>query len=140
MFVYISGPYSPPINELDPVRRRQIIEENIQQANKVAIRLAQEGYFPFTPHTMMHGWEDKYNISHELTMRNCLKWLEKCDALFFINSSPGANLEREHAWSHNIPVVYSYAELEKLRAERNQYRGKDKSDEYEFTFSHSTSQ
>jgi hypothetical protein len=111
MFIYVCGPYSPPAEENDPDRRKQIIGDNIKKANQVAVDIAMKGHFPFTPHTMMHGWEDVYGVGRDIVMRNCYEWLEKCDALYFIGQSPGANMEYEKA-----------RELNKSRDEKHRIR------------------
>ena len=111
MYIYVCGPYSPPTEEKDPDRRKQIIRDNIKKANQVAVDIAMKGHFPFTPHTMMHGWEDVYGVERDIIMQNCYEWLEKCDAFYFIGSSPGANMEYEKA-----------IELNKSRDEKHKIR------------------
>lgn len=115
MYIYVSGPYSPPSDELDPLKREKVIEENINNANKVALALARRGHFPFVPHTMMQGWEEAYGISRALALHLCHKWVERCDALYFIGPSPGAESELNIARMHNLPIFYSLDEIEEAR-------------------------
>ncbi len=103
MFIYISGPYSAPSNE--------IIEKNIMKARDAAIMIAKKGHYPFIPHTMMRGWEDVYKVSRESVTQICLKWLEKCDAIYILASSPGAELERHLAVRLNLQVYYNIDDI-----------------------------
>lgn len=104
MFIYVSGPYSPPASETDLTQREKIIEENVKKANEVALAIASKGHFPFVPHTMMHGWEDIHRVPREQALQICHKWVEKCDALYFIKSSAGAESERQVAVRRNLPI------------------------------------
>jgi hypothetical protein len=104
MYVYVSGPYSPRDGEMNPTQRARVIEENIEKANEVALAIARKGHFPFVPHTMMRGWEDSYGISRGLALHICHRWVEQCDALFFIGDSPGAISELEVAQKHHLKI------------------------------------
>lgn len=105
MYIYISGPYSPdsPQNETTLTPQQQI-EENIEKANVIALEIAKKGHFPFVPHTMMRGWEDQHGIERALALNICEKWVEKCDALFFISPSVGAEIERQLAQKLGLPI------------------------------------
>jgi hypothetical protein len=106
MFIYISGPYSPP-QEKTPEAQQKIVGANIERAEQVAVELTKKGHIPFVPHTMMRGWEDENKVSREEAMNVCHKWIEKCDALFFLGSSKGAESERKVAVERGIPI-YRY--------------------------------
>lgn len=102
MFIYISGPYSAP-NEPEATRRNKV-EENISRANEAAIEIANKGHIPFVPHSMMDKWEEANRLGREQAMELCYQWVKKCDALYFIASSTGADTERDLAKQHNIPI------------------------------------
>jgi hypothetical protein len=111
MYIYVSGPYSPPPTLSDAAEKAKAIEDNIKKADEYAREIIKKGHIPFTPHTMMKGWEDVHNISREAALDISFKWLEKCDALFFIAPSKGADDERSHAVQLNLPV---YRNLEDI--------------------------
>jgi hypothetical protein len=105
MLIYVAGPYMP--HGLDPksAEAQQIINNNIQRANEIAINIAKMGHTPFIPHTMMRGWEDGGVLSRDDIERLCHDWLKKCDGLYFIAPSPGAEKERKIAEDMGIPVI-----------------------------------
>jgi hypothetical protein len=103
MFIYVSGPYSPK-NATGPADEQEQIAANVGRANAIGIELAERGHIPFIPHTNCHGWEDVHGVSREVTMRVCGEWVRRCDALYFIAPSKGANWEREIAESLGRPV------------------------------------
>lgn len=125
MFIYVCGPYSPPATERDKSRRNEIIEKNIYAANEIALSLIRKGHVPFVPHTMMKGWEDIYQVPRERALEMCHLWVQKCDALYFIASSYGADSEREIAIKLNIPVFYSLDDINSL-IPSSQRHGMDK--------------
>lgn len=104
MFIYISGPYSPPADETDPTKRENSIEENIRKANEAALLIAKKGHVPFVPHTMMKGWEDFDKVPRERAMQICHNWIEKCDAMYIIAPSAGAESERQLAVRRNLRI------------------------------------
>jgi hypothetical protein len=98
---------------LDPKtpQGRGEIEENIRRSNKLALEIAKLGHIPFTPHTMMRGWEDEYGFPREELTRICLAWLRRCDALLFISSSPGADQEKLAAEQLDLPVYFKISDV-----------------------------
>jgi|688.fasta_scaffold403896_3 hypothetical protein len=117
MFIYVSGPYSSPTSETDEAKKREIIEKNINIANEAALALVRKGHIPFVPHTMMRGWEDIHQVPRELALEICHRWVEKCDALYFIAPSNGAESERQIAISLDMPVYYNLDEIDTLNTD-----------------------
>ncbi|MCP3934581.1 MAG: DUF4406 domain-containing protein [Actinomycetia bacterium] len=97
LHIYVSGPYTPSLSDRQAGREAEAIERNVVRANRVALDLAKRGHYPFIPHTMMKGWEDVHRMSTEQILDICLKWVERCDALFFIEESTGARSELDYA-------------------------------------------
>jgi Domain of unknown function (DUF4406) len=110
MFIYVSGPYSPPAGGA-PELNEQAIATNVKRANAVALLLVGAGHAPFVPHTMMFGWEDRDGVPRDLAMRVCREWVTRCDAIFVIGSSPGADMELEVAEQHGLAVYRSLEEV-----------------------------
>lgn len=98
--IFVAGPYG----DKEPKR---IISRNVQRARDIGKELALKGHFPFIPHTMLHGWEtdERFTVEHFKSID--FSWLENCDALFFIASSPGANVEKEIAVRKGLKVFTS---------------------------------
>jgi len=87
--IFVSGPYT---DDNEAIRAR-----NTQRAIDVGIELYKLGHHPYIPH--LTHWVDKRareteaNLKWEDYMNYHLPWLERCDALYFIAPSRGANLE-----------------------------------------------
>jgi hypothetical protein len=58
---------------------------------------------------MLRGWEDQQKMPRELVMAVATQWLARCDALFRIGASPGADAEWAMAIRLGLPV---YVRLE----------------------------
>lgn len=114
LYIFVSGPYSPPADEICNDKRKIITEENIRKADEIARALTAKGHFPFVPHTMYRGWEDYYKVPHKLVMNTCYSWIKKCDALYFIASSPGADSERQIAIQLNLPIYKTIKEIPEI--------------------------
>jgi len=114
--IFVAGPYG----DNEP---KEIIEENVRRARDIGKELALKGHFPFIPHTMLHGWEtdQRFTIQHFKDID--FKWLSFCDALYFISSSKGADIERGIAQEKGIIIYTSLSEVPdvpKIESKRKQ--------------------
>ncbi len=98
--IFIAGPYGDNKSKAE-------IDKNVEEARRIGKEIALKGHFPFIPHTMLHGWEmdARFNVEHFKNID--FKWLEFCDALFFIGESPGANVEKERATKKGLQIFES---------------------------------
>jgi len=85
LHIYIAGPYTAPTPDE--------VEANVMAADLIARELAAKGHFPFCPHRQSHGWERDGRFGYEDYLRIDLAWLGRCDALFLVGRSPGADRE-----------------------------------------------
>lgn len=102
--IFVAGPYGD--NETEEVK-----EKNVEVAKQIGKELALKGHFPFIPHTMLHGWEMDKRFTIEIFKTIDLKWLEFCDALFFIAESSGSNEEKYQAVKKGLQI---FTDLEKV--------------------------
>ena len=107
MRVYVAGPYSGP-TEADRLL-------NVQRACEVGYELLLRGHNPFIPH-LTHFFEEwaaehRQGLSYEEYMRWDESWLTVCDALYYIGSSPGADIELEVARSYGLLVFESMEDV-----------------------------
>lgn len=116
MYIYVSGPYSAP-RGLAPEAARARVAENIDRANAIGLELLEKGHVPFVPHTMMRGWEDEHQVSREAALEVCHRWVDRCDALFFMGPSPGADSERKRAVERGVPIYRALEDVPKARAD-----------------------
>ena len=91
--IYVAGPYSAS----DADAR----ERNVERAIQIAVLLIERGHYPFIPHLTHYVDEWTRKTAHELTWEDYIAWdvvwLQECDALYYIGSSRGADLERQIA-------------------------------------------
>ncbi len=118
LHIYVSGPYTPSPADKQAGREAEAIERNVAKANDVALRLAAMGHYPFIPHTMMKGWEDVHHMSTEQILDICHKWIERCDALFFISDSAGARSELNYAHKLGLPIFRDLDKVPESRSRR----------------------
>jgi len=102
--IFVAGPYGD--NEPE-----EVIAANVERAKQVGKELALKGHYPFIPHTMLHGWEQDDRFKIEDFKRIDYKWLEFCDALFFIAESKGANEEKNEATKKGLQI---FSDLSKV--------------------------
>lgn len=108
--IYIAGPYTGDE------------EANTERMIVVYRNLIKMGFAPFCPllshYAAGERWGDNYSkethVFYRDWMRLDIAWLLQCDALFFMGSSPGADMERMVAEAMGIPVYESYDEIEDL--------------------------
>ncbi len=107
MIIYVSGPYSAATNEGKL--------QNTQTAINVGIELIRKGHTVIIPHlshyTDMRAQELGIEIPWECWMKQDLEILERCDALYYIASSKGADIEKERALDWGLEVYYSVDEV-----------------------------
>ena len=93
MKIYIAGPYTADTEEE--------IELNVQRAIDIGIEIILKGHIPYIPHLTHYIDKRAKEIGIALTWNDYmaidLSWLRECDALLFMGSSKGANIELEIA-------------------------------------------
>lgn len=96
MIFYVSGAYSAPTAEGRLA--------NVNEAIRIGLELAKRGHIPFIPHLLHFVDEIAKKCQCELTWSDYMVWdlalLDKCDALFLCNRSPGADIEHGMARLH----------------------------------------
>ena len=107
LLIYCSGPYSADTEEGKLL--------NTQKAIDVGLALMQKGHYVLIPHLSHYTDMRAQGMGIDITWRQWmdidLALLEKCDALFYIGSSTGADIEHERAWELNLPIYYSMDEV-----------------------------
>ena len=107
MKIFVAGPLSA-VNGF-------VRTDNINRAMDVGFELMLKGHQPFIPH--LSQFFDDYledggvTVSYERWLSWTCAWLPSCDALYFIDSSPGANRERALAEQLGLPIYESLEEV-----------------------------
>ena len=106
--IYVAGPYSA--DDL------AMVEANAAKAIYIGLMILKKGHIPFIPH--LNFLADQYAQAHDIAMtyQEWMDWdkafLDKCDALYYIDSSPGTETERTYAWDCGKKIYYSLDEIE----------------------------
>ncbi len=101
MRIYIAGPYSSD----DPAERLR----NTERAMHAGRVLLAHGHAPFIPHLSHYfdGWANER--AKPVRYQQYLEWdaafLEVCDAVLMLGSSPGADREIDLAARLRIPIL-----------------------------------
>jgi len=112
--IYIAGPYSADTSE-GKIR-------NTESAIDAALAIFSKGHFPYIPH--LTHFVDKHAERKNITIewKNWIKWdmpwLEVCDALFYLGSSPGAELELRYARKSRKQIFYTLDEIPDISHEK----------------------
>jgi len=101
--VYIAGPLSSPLCTG--------YLANVHRFVSVAVTLRRAGYAPYNPADDFVEGIMAGDFEYEDYFEPNLAWLEKADAVYLIDPSPGANRECDRARDLAIPVVRTLAEL-----------------------------
>jgi hypothetical protein len=99
MRIYISGPYTE-----NPDKWTKMVEE-------VGVHLMKKGHTPFMPHKHFYGMEKRNDVGYDDFMRVDLEWLYVCDAILYLRTSPGADVELEVAKKLKKIIYNSVAEV-----------------------------
>lgn len=108
MLIYVAGPISAPTF-------RGVLD-NANKGIDAGIQLIRKGHIPFIPHLSVWANVRAQNyfdaeISWNEWMRVDDAFLQKCDALLFLGSSKGADLELARAKELGLEIYYSVDEV-----------------------------
>ncbi len=110
MRIYIAGPYTAGL--------QAEVEKNVAAAIDAGIQLLKLGHVPFIPHLTHYvearAGEIGQEISWEEYIQWDLAWLKACDALLYLGSSKGADLELKAAVEQGMRIFKSVDEISQL--------------------------
>ncbi len=113
--IYVAGPYT--------AKTPADIVSNVERAIDVGIALFKKGHIPFIPHLThfvdLRAKEKGIPVGWEEYIRWDLGWLSLCDALIYLGSSPGADLELASAQRLGKRVFHSLDDVPTVRAARD---------------------
>ena len=107
LFIYVAGPYTPRGNDIHDAAREANL--NVRVAIQIGIELIKKGHFAFIPHLthFIHlEMGDNIALPNTFWYEYDLKWLAKCNALYYIAPSTGANIELKWAREHGLQVFH----------------------------------
>lgn len=118
MKIYVASPYTASTPEL--------IRHNVNVAIDAGLKLWKKGHVPFIPH-LTHFVDERAAISgvpmhYDEYLAWDTEWLEACDAILYLGSSPGADFELENAKRLGLEIFYSVEEVPALSESRKHAR------------------
>ncbi len=110
--IFISGPYSAP-TEGERL-------ENTMRVIDVGLDLIKMGHIPFMPHLMHWVDERAYERGVAMTWEDYMSWddawLQECDAILYLGSSTGADIELRRAKEMGLEIFTSIEEVAQATA------------------------
>jgi hypothetical protein len=101
--IYIAGPYT--------AHDQQGQEANAKKAIQAGIALFRKGHFPYIPHLTHYvdllAKEQGIKLSWDDYIRWDIPWLDVCEALLYLGTSMGADLELMRARELNKTIFLS---------------------------------
>ena len=112
--IYVAGPYSPSSTTLIHDAAR-VAHQNTMRAITVGLDIIKKGHYPYIPHLShfihLNAEKDYGDFYYECDNI----WLDKCDALFYMGPSIGADAELQRASMANKPIFYTLDEVPIIR-------------------------
>jgi hypothetical protein len=105
MLIVVAGPYSADTEEK--------MEKNLEAMNIAAAEVYRKGHIPVIGVNAALFVAEKLNELPKRDVINNISFaiVERCDAVLMIESSPGADKERDIIESKGLPVYYSIDEI-----------------------------
>ncbi len=103
LYIYVAGPYTPKTDDIHDAAR--LAHQNVQRAVRIGASLIEKGHYPHIPHFLHYMYiEMDHHLLPEFWYKYDMAWLKKCDALFYVGSSKGADVEKAWAEAHRLRV------------------------------------
>jgi len=111
--IYVAGPYT--------TNDEAQIDLNVRRTIDIGLALWKKGHFPYIPHLThfvdLRARETGVKMKWEDYIEWDRAWLELCDALLFIGSSKGANIELEYAKKLGKTIYYDVRSIPSVTRE-----------------------
>ena len=106
MLIFVAGPYT---NASAPKRA-----SNVNKVHEVLKEIIKKGHYILECHSLEHAFYSDNELTHAHFLRQTLNWLERCDALFILDNSPGADMELDKAKGLGLPVYSRLEDIPKI--------------------------
>lgn len=108
--IYVAGPLTDAGTATEEKQH-----EYARNAIEAGIQLMQKGHFPYVPHLSLAFDKQARNQGIEFSWQQWMAkenaYLECCDAVLYIGSSIGADIELKKAEQRGIPVYTSVEQI-----------------------------
>ncbi len=113
--IYVAGPYSDDNPEIQ--------SQNVESAIEVGVEIWKRGHYPYVPHLThfvdLYAREKGIPMGWKEYIEWDRPWLKHCDALYYIGSSKGADLELFAAKALGLTIYEKINEIPKIAEERS---------------------
>lgn len=106
MKIYVAGPLT--------ASTKKEVEANVERAIDIGTKLIKMGHTPFVPHLAYMLEQRDLSLDYETMMAWDHEWMKMCDALYYIDSSPGTDRELKWMESHGRKIFYSLEEIDDI--------------------------
>ena len=103
LLIFVAGPY----NADSPEGRSR----NVSMVHEIIEKLIKLGHYVLECHSLEHALLGRDGLYHQDFVRQTLHWLTRCDALYLVKPSPGANIELSKARELGLLVFLSMDEV-----------------------------
>jgi len=115
LFIYVAGPYKPITDDIHDAAR--IAHQNTRKAILIGNALIERGHYVFIPHLThyLHLEMVSKSLPSEFWYKYDLAWLAKCNALYYIAKSKGADIELRWARKHMLKIFHHLDEVPRVK-------------------------
>lgn len=107
--IYVAGPYTPKEGTLHDAAR--IAFQNTKKAMLIGNELIYKGHYPYVPHLSHFMQQDMDRDIGDKWYDIDNVWLDRCEALYYISPSWGADKELERAKKQGLQIFYHLDEV-----------------------------
>lgn len=116
LFIYVAGAYTPDTKDMHDASR--IAHLNTRKAIRAGIEIIKLGHYPYIPHLTHFIFLEMEHHEAQIRQANFwydydMAWLDKCDALFYLSKSKGADAELEYAKKKGKVIFHSIDDIKK---------------------------
>ncbi|MBU1199107.1 MAG: DUF4406 domain-containing protein [Nanoarchaeota archaeon] len=106
--IYVAGPLTS--NDL------KVFKQNVKKAKEIGEQIFKKGHLPYVPHAHFYDWDIHMYKDYEFLLAHGIDILEKwADALFYIDPSKGADIEKKRAEELGLKIFTDISEIEEVK-------------------------
>jgi hypothetical protein len=112
LLIYVAGPYTPDTDDVHDAAR--IANRNVESANLAGIAIIRRGHYPLVPHLWhyMHiAMDERDRKENDYWYGFTMALLRRCDALYYLGKSKGADNELTFAKKNNMTIFRRISDI-----------------------------
>lgn len=112
LLIYVAGPYTPNTDDVHDAAR--IANRNVERANLAGIAIIRRGHYPLVPHLWHYihiAMDEKDRKENDYWYEFTMALLRRCDALYYLGKSKGADNELKFAKRNNMAIFRRISDI-----------------------------